>query len=51
MVRPVTLKQLHRKVEELVAMIRCMRDWLHFSHFPRVGCTAREPDDAVMEVH
>jgi len=36
------------QVEELVAMVRCMRDWLHFSHFPRVGGAARERQDAVL---
>jgi len=31
------------QVHDLVAMIRCIRDWLHFSHFPRVGGERHDP--------
>jgi len=39
------------RVDDLVSMIRCMRAWLHFSHFPRVGGAARDGQDAVLDAH
>jgi len=38
------------RMEELITMVRCLRDWLHFSHFPRGSraARARDPQEAAL---